>query len=92
MVIPVLIVVLAVVLFSLYCTSNKSDKRTEDWKYVIFSVVFIAFVILIWISSFTVGQENGELKHKYPIKPTIEVHCVNGKCDTTYIYRTPKTK
>jgi hypothetical protein len=33
-----------------------------------------------------VGEEIGERSNK-PIKPSIEVKCKDGKCDTIYIYK-----
>jgi hypothetical protein len=51
-----------------------------------FNVLILAFMSLSVLIGLLVGKEIGERSNK-PIKPSIEVKCKDGKCDTIYIYK-----
>jgi predicted hydrocarbon binding protein len=81
------IFILLCLIIGLYLTRDKSgDTTVESWKYLVFLILLITIVIISGKLMFQKGKEIGDFKSKHPIKPTIDVHCINGKCDTTYIY------
>jgi multisubunit Na+/H+ antiporter MnhB subunit len=53
--------------------------------------LFLFMLAIITIIGMVIGSdiqlETGTYSKK-PIKPIIKVECTNGKCDTTYIYKT----
>ena len=51
-----------------------------------FNSLILAFMSLSVLIGLLVGEEIGERSNK-PIKPSIEVKCKDGKCDTIYIYK-----
>jgi hypothetical protein len=51
-----------------------------------FNSLILAFMSLSVLIGLLVGKEIGERSNK-PIKPSIEVKCKDGKCDTIYIYK-----
>jgi hypothetical protein len=51
-----------------------------------FNFLILAFMSLSVLIGLLVGEEIGERSNK-PIKPSIEVKCKDGKCDTIYIYK-----
>lgn len=58
----------------------------EDHDYI---TTFIVSLICITVISFMEGsdyQKTLDKKSKKPVTPTLEIKCINGKCDTTYIY------
>ena len=75
----VLVIACAIVLFGLHFLDNQDQKD-----------LFTFLLLLLMFLSFMMGvlavEENGITSDK-PIKPSIEVECKDGKCDTTYIYK-----
>jgi hypothetical protein len=65
--------------------SDKDDSKTKS---------FLGVVVLIisFIGGFFSVLRVYEFELKKPIKPTIKVKCIDGKCDTTYIYKFNDTK
>jgi uncharacterized membrane protein YeiB len=85
-----MVIILILFLFGIFgfslILSDKDDSKTKS---------FLGVVILI-ICTFTGGFFSvlriHEFEYKKPIKPTIKVKCIDGKCDTTYIYKFNDTK
>ena len=57
--------------------------------------LFLFMLAVITIIGMVIGSDiqlEIGTQSKKPIKPTIKVECINGKCDTTYIYKTKEQK
>jgi hypothetical protein len=53
--------------------------------------LFLFMLAVITIIGMVIGSDiqlGIGTQSKKPIKPTIKVECTDGKCDTTYIYKT----
>lgn len=76
------ITILFLLLAIIYIT--KEDTGSMIGPFVFGGVLMIAMSIVL-------GREFQTLEGTHstkPIKPITIVECINGKCDTTYIYRT----
>lgn len=54
-----------------------------DWQ-ILISGIFLGFMIgLVLVGNI---MKNKPIESEIEIKPKIQVECVDGNCDTTYIY------
>ncbi|MEY4332240.1 MAG: hypothetical protein RLZZ196_978 [Bacteroidota bacterium] len=58
---------------------------------IVGAMVVLCIVVAIVVGSIVYGvgyyMEEDELRVKQPLKPQIEIHTIDGKSDTTYIYK-----
>ena len=78
----VFVIVCIFIWLALILLDNDDDRGF--YNFLIF--VFALFILIIGSS---IGEEIGVRSDK-PIKPSIEIVCTDGKCDTTYIYKNIK--
>jgi hypothetical protein len=75
-----IILILAMVAKALACLNN-------GWGSIgTFVIVFLLTVLFSVMLGIISGLEKPRTT-KTPVNPSIEIKCVDGKCDTTYVYK-----
>lgn len=74
-----LVAILCTILVVLFDSYNKESITP-------FIVVLALLVLVSILLGGSLLSETGVKKDK-PITPSIETKCINGKCDTTYVYK-----
>lgn len=75
--------VFIIVLLFVWLTLNVLDLDDDKGFYNFLILIIAAFGLIIGL---LLGEKIGVRSNK-PIKPSIEVQCKDGRCDTTYIYK-----
>ena len=78
-------VLAAVILLGL----NKIDNDERDERSDLFHLLLFALMAVSVVAGM-LGIKQAGVKSDKPIKPSIEIVCKDGKCDTTYIYKNVK--
>ena len=58
----------------------------QGWDNINPFMVVLTLLIIISVGLGMLLNSENDIKSKKPITPSVEVKCIDGKCDTTYVY------